>query len=95
MGTIDVRAGRLSTNPRKTARIAEILADGYEPDVEIVAEYKEQAEAYLAGWLKMVDTWPGVTFPGLPNGDRLAEELVAFVRKSAAWHEQQAASAAI
>jgi hypothetical protein len=89
MGTIDVSAGRLSTNPRKTARTAEILADGYEPDVEIVAECEEQAEAYLPRWLKMVDTWPDVTFPGLADGDRLARELVETVRRSLAWREQR------
>jgi hypothetical protein len=29
----------------------------------------------------LVDSWPaGVTFPGLPDGDRKAEELVRMVR---------------
>jgi hypothetical protein len=37
----------------------------------------------LRNWLAVVDTWPnGGTFPGLPNGDERAAELISFVRAS-------------
>jgi hypothetical protein len=36
----------------------------------------------LRRWLAWVDTWKtGVTFPGLKDGDRKAEEFVMSVRK--------------
>ena len=44
------------------------------------------ARAFFRRWLKEVDRWKqdprylGVTFPGLKDGDRLAEELVQFAR---------------
>jgi hypothetical protein len=37
---------------------------------------------WLRSWLAKVDTWRhGVTFPGLKDGDRQAEEFVKMVRK--------------
>ena len=44
------------------------------------------ALAFFSRWLKQVDRWEkdprylGVTFPGIKDGDRLAEELVQFAR---------------
>ena len=44
------------------------------------------AQKFFRGWLKKVDRWKkhprylGGTFPGVPDGDRLAEELVQFAR---------------
>ena len=54
------------------------------------ADHKRHQRAmqkWFRQWLKRVDRWEklpgyqGVTFPGLKDGDRLAEELVAFARK--------------
>lgn len=43
---------------------------------------------YLSRWLKVVETWPGVTFPYLEDGDRKAEELVAYARQRVAEWER-------
>ena len=41
--------------------------------------------AKLKTWLAVWDTWPhGGTFPGLKDGDRLADEFVRNVRKMVA-----------
>ncbi len=41
--------------------------------------------AKLKQWLAVWDTWPqGGTFPGLKDGDRLADEFVRNVRKMVA-----------
>src|SRR5262249_53478936 len=43
-------------------------------------------QQFFRRWLKEVDRWKqhprylGVTFPGIKDGDRLAEELVQFAR---------------
>lgn len=124
------RAGKARYNPRKSQRIADILACGLEPTVTIVERYdieqdaidheaeliatmegltnilssgwcsaltKEEAErrlvarqarkskAALRQWLAWVKTWPnGGTFPGLRNGDALADEFIAIVEKMVA-----------
>jgi hypothetical protein len=37
---------------------------------------------WLRSWLAKVDTWRyGVTFPGLKDGDRQAEDFVRMVRE--------------
>jgi hypothetical protein len=47
---------------------------------------RRAAQRVFRRWLKEVDSWKthprylGVTFPGIKNGDRLAEELVQFAR---------------
>lgn len=41
----------------------------------------EKDISWLRKWLAVVDKWPGVTFPGMANGDELAVELVAYVRQ--------------
>jgi len=46
---------------------------------------------FFRRWLKEVDRWkkhpryPGVTFSGVKDGDRLTEELVQFARDVVAW----------
>jgi hypothetical protein len=48
---------------------------------------REATRAYLRKWLAMVDSWPnGSTFPNLKNGDELAAQHVAYVRKMLAEH---------
>lgn len=43
-------------------------------------------QRYFREWLKKIDRWQahpryaGVTFPGIKDGDRAAEELVQFAR---------------
>jgi hypothetical protein len=37
-------------------------------------------QEWLRVWLDRVSRWPGVTFPGLRDGDRKAEEFVCIVR---------------
>lgn len=55
--------------------------------VGIVAEQDESDEErlttheYLTRMLRLWDTWPDVTFPGMPNGDALAREYVETVRE--------------
>lgn len=45
-----------------------------EPDV---ADQLNACKRYLAAW----KSWPnGVTFPGIRNGDQLAEELLGMMR---------------
>ena len=47
---------------------------------------RRAAQEFFRRWLKEVDDWKkrprylGVTFPGVKDGDRLAEELVQFAR---------------
>lgn len=42
----------------------------------------EKKKSFLREWLFRVDQWTsGVTFPGIKDGDRLAEEFVAGVRR--------------
>jgi hypothetical protein len=47
---------------------------------------RRAAQKFFRRWLKEVDTWRkhprylGATFPGVKEGDRLAEELVQFAR---------------
>jgi hypothetical protein len=44
-------------------------------------EEKKRLE-WLRAWLAMVDAWPaGPTFPGLPDGDQKAEEVVRIIRE--------------
>ena len=41
----------------------------------------QRTREWLRKWLAMVDTWKhGVTFPGMPDGDRKAQEVVDYVR---------------
>lgn len=47
---------------------------------------RRAAQEFFRRWLKEVDCWKkhprylGVTFPGIRDGDRLAEELVQFAQ---------------
>lgn len=60
-------------------------------EAQLVAEAQKAAKrAYrkamtwrktMGAWLRVVDTWPGVTFPNLPDGDAKAKELVEYVRE--------------
>lgn len=51
---------------------------------------RRAAQKFFRRWLNEVDSWKkhprylGVTFPGVKDGDRLAEELVQFARDVAA-----------
>lgn len=128
-----VRAGRPTGNAAKDDMIADILSDGLEPEIDIIASFSDEKQAFaleidligstlgllnirrggegwamseeeaarraqlrldkakadehakamikMRKWLKMVDSFPnGVTFPGLKDGDRMATELVEFIR---------------
>jgi hypothetical protein len=50
------------------------------------------AQKFFRRWLKEVDSWKkeprylGITFRGIKDGDRLAEELVQFARDVVAGH---------
>ena len=47
---------------------------------------RRAAQTFFRRWLNKVDSWKkdarylGVTFPGVKDGDRLAEDLVPFLR---------------
>lgn len=49
-------------------------------------KHARAAQEFFRRWLKDVDRWKkhprylGITFPGVKDGDRLAEELVQFAR---------------
>jgi hypothetical protein len=51
---------------------------------EMEIRKREQTQLWLRRWLQMVDTWHGVTFPNLADGNAKAAELVAFVRAECA-----------
>jgi hypothetical protein len=71
-----VLAGSLLMNKRKGGRAHKCaLPNGQ------AAQERRRLES-LEAWLAMVDSWPaGVTFPGLPDGDRKAEEMVRIIRE--------------
>jgi hypothetical protein len=63
-----------SLTPEEVARRAA------ERDARRLAERLEQTAAELRDWLKRVDRWPGVTCPGVRNGDQLAEDILSAIR---------------
>lgn len=42
---------------------------------------RRRQRAVLTKWLDGVSKWPGVTFPGVPDGDAKAQEMVTAVRQ--------------
>lgn len=46
----------------------------------IAARKLERDRKWLSVWLEKAEKWPGVTFPGLKDGDAKAEEFMMLVR---------------
>jgi hypothetical protein len=44
-----------------------------------------ESHEYLANWLARAETWPGVTAPGLRNGDELGDQFITVVREIVAY----------
>lgn len=49
---------------------------------QLITERKMAADSkWLRAWLERVETWPGVVFPGLRDGEAKASQFVADVRQ--------------
>jgi hypothetical protein len=73
------RGGGWALTPEEAARRQE------ERQKRLAAQKRIKTRQWLRDWLAKVDEWGcGVTFPGIPDGDRKAEEFVSMVRQSLA-----------
>lgn len=74
------------TRPKKPSPTSPMTPRPFEWPESFSAKKRQAYREYCRQWLKKVDSWKahprylGVTFPGLKDGDRLAEELVQFAR---------------
>ena len=66
--------GGWSITPEEAERRAEERA------TRIADRKLAASKAWLTNWLKVADTWPGVTFPNLKDGDAKAKEFVTLLR---------------
>ena len=78
-----------TTNHTKNDQNGSLDGQSKATRIPLSPAYKRQrraAQTVFRRWLKQVERWEknprylGVTFPGITNGDRLAEELVQFAR---------------
>jgi hypothetical protein len=55
-----------------------------------LADYRyHKSMIFFRRWLRVVTTWPGVTFPGIQNGDEQAEYLVQYASQCVAEWERR------
>lgn len=77
------------TKKRKCDRASRSTVKAIRDQIRQSPDWKRRRQAtqnFFRRWLKEVDRWKkhphylGIAFPGIPDGDRLAEELVQCAR---------------